>query len=241
MATFLQTVNTLRVIQTYWQTLQATTKMGWIRCTWVRITETGVQPGQRTKTRPAETQTLRWLAHRNTGRRGSTVSQQTPTNANIRNTNAPRTPALKATASLTWWRKGPIRKKSRSQMARRNQTITSWLNSSRNLVGFWCINPCVESNNALLIYLLFALWFLSGIHSVMQHDTIMESSNPDYVLVEAEANKVAKDALKALKISRQQCRLPYNSAPPPPARYTADTALIIRALMVWFQKQTCQV
>lgn len=55
----------------------------------------------------------------------------------------------------------------------------------------------------------------------MQHDTIMESSNPDYVLVEAEATRVAKDALKALKLSRQQCRLPYNAPRPPPARYTA--------------------
>lgn len=53
----------------------------------------------------------------------------------------------------------------------------------------------------------------------MQHDSIMESSNPDYVLVEAEANRVAKDALKALKSSRQQCRLPFNRPPPPPARY----------------------
>uniref|UniRef100_A0A1A8FRK4 Excision repair cross-complementing rodent repair deficiency, complementation group 6 n=1 Tax=Nothobranchius korthausae TaxID=1143690 RepID=A0A1A8FRK4_9TELE len=61
-------------------------------------------------------------------------------------------------------------------------------------------------------------WSSSGIHSVMQHDTIMESSNPDYVLVEAEANRVAKDALKALKVSRQQCRLPYNRPPPPPAK-----------------------
>lgn len=55
----------------------------------------------------------------------------------------------------------------------------------------------------------------------MQHDTIMESSNPDFVLVEAEANRVANDALKALKISRRQCRLPSTrSSPPPPARYT---------------------
>lgn len=54
----------------------------------------------------------------------------------------------------------------------------------------------------------------------MQHDTIIESSNPDYVLVEAEANKVAKEALRALKVSRQRCRLPYNNTPPPPARYT---------------------
>uniref|UniRef100_A0A667X223 DNA excision repair protein ERCC-6 n=1 Tax=Myripristis murdjan TaxID=586833 RepID=A0A667X223_9TELE len=69
-------------------------------------------------------------------------------------------------------------------------------------------------------YVLAKLFKKSGIHSVMQHDTIMESSNPDYVLVEVEANRVAKDALKALKVSRQQCRLPFNRPPPPPARYT---------------------
>uniref|UniRef100_A0A7N6FG11 DNA excision repair protein ERCC-6 n=1 Tax=Anabas testudineus TaxID=64144 RepID=A0A7N6FG11_ANATE len=68
-------------------------------------------------------------------------------------------------------------------------------------------------------YVLAKLFKKSGIHSVMQHDTIMEASNPDYVLVEAEANRVAKDALKALKVSRQQCRLSYNRPPPPPARY----------------------
>lgn len=39
----------------------------------------------------------------------------------------------------------------------------------------------------------------------MKHDAIMEASNPDYVLVEAEATRVAQDALRALKISRQRC------------------------------------
>lgn len=75
----------------------------------------------------------------------------------------------------------------------------------------------------------------SGIHSVMQHDTIMESSNPDYVLVEAEANRVAKDAMKALKVSRQQCRLPYNRPPPPPARYTLGLFTALSSHL----KQTC--
>jgi len=56
----------------------------------------------------------------------------------------------------------------------------------------------------------------------MQHDTIMESSNPDYVLVEAEANRVARDALKALKVSRQQCRRSFNRPAPPPARYAVS-------------------
>ncbi|CAG09381.1 unnamed protein product, partial [Tetraodon nigroviridis] len=57
-----------------------------------------------------------------------------------------------------------------------------------------------------------------GIHSVMQHDTIMESANPDFVLVEAEANRVANEALKALKTSRRQCRLPSNRSSPSAAR-----------------------
>uniref|UniRef100_A0A8C1S2P9 DNA excision repair protein ERCC-6 n=1 Tax=Cyprinus carpio TaxID=7962 RepID=A0A8C1S2P9_CYPCA len=50
----------------------------------------------------------------------------------------------------------------------------------------------------------------SGIHSIMKHDTIMEALKPDYVIVEAEANRVSKDALRALKISRQNCRLSFS-------------------------------
>uniref|UniRef100_A0ACB8F8T8 Uncharacterized protein n=1 Tax=Sphaerodactylus townsendi TaxID=933632 RepID=A0ACB8F8T8_9SAUR len=51
------------------------------------------------------------------------------------------------------------------------------------------------------------------IHSVMKHDAIMESSSPDYVLVEAEANRVAQDALRALKLSRQRCRAAASGVP----------------------------
>ena len=39
----------------------------------------------------------------------------------------------------------------------------------------------------------------------MQHDKIMMSSNPDFALVEAEADRVARDAAKALKDSRARC------------------------------------
>lgn len=39
----------------------------------------------------------------------------------------------------------------------------------------------------------------------MKHDAIMEASSADHVLVEAEAERVAQDALRALRISRQQC------------------------------------
>jgi len=44
-----------------------------------------------------------------------------------------------------------------------------------------------------------------GVHSAMRHDHIMQSSNPDYMLVEYEAERVARSAARALQASRQQC------------------------------------
>ncbi|XP_070607571.1 LOW QUALITY PROTEIN: DNA excision repair protein ERCC-6 [Erythrolamprus reginae] len=55
-------------------------------------------------------------------------------------------------------------------------------------------------------YVLEKLFKKSGIHSIMKHDAIMEASSPDFVLVEAEASRVAQDALRALKVSRQRYR-----------------------------------
>ncbi|KFV65211.1 DNA excision repair protein ERCC-6 [Dryobates pubescens] len=54
-------------------------------------------------------------------------------------------------------------------------------------------------------YVLEKLFKKSGVHSVMKHDVIMEASSSDHVLVEAEASRVAQDALRALKVSRQRC------------------------------------
>nr|XP_005481307.3 DNA excision repair protein ERCC-6 isoform X1 [Zonotrichia albicollis] len=54
-------------------------------------------------------------------------------------------------------------------------------------------------------YVLQKLFKKSGVHSVMKHDAIMDASNADHVLEEAEANRVAQDALRALRLSRQQC------------------------------------
>jgi len=45
----------------------------------------------------------------------------------------------------------------------------------------------------------------TGLHSAMQHENIMQSANPDYLLVECEAERVARDAAHALRLSRQQC------------------------------------
>ena len=46
----------------------------------------------------------------------------------------------------------------------------------------------------------------AGVHSALQHDAIMNSTDPDYVLVEAEASKASKSATRALKESRRLCR-----------------------------------
>ncbi|XP_013385583.1 DNA excision repair protein ERCC-6-like [Lingula anatina] len=54
-------------------------------------------------------------------------------------------------------------------------------------------------------YVLQRLFKKSGVHSVVQHDTIMMSSNPDYALVEGEAERVAREAVRALKQSRTRC------------------------------------
>ncbi|XP_073408175.1 DNA excision repair protein ERCC-6 isoform X2 [Dendrobates tinctorius] len=62
-------------------------------------------------------------------------------------------------------------------------------------------------------YVLEKLLKKSGVHSVMKHDVIMDSSNPDYVLVEEEASRVAQEALRVLKVSRQRCNAASSGIP----------------------------
>ena len=52
----------------------------------------------------------------------------------------------------------------------------------------------------------FRILFVLGVHSALKHDKIEESGNPDYVLVENEAKRVAKQAADALRKSRALCR-----------------------------------
>ena len=51
-------------------------------------------------------------------------------------------------------------------------------------------------------------FMFSGVHSAMKHTTIMESSVADYALVEAEANRVAKEAVRNIRLSRQRYKYP---------------------------------
>ncbi|GFR33657.1 DNA excision repair protein ERCC-6, partial [Trichonephila clavata] len=54
-------------------------------------------------------------------------------------------------------------------------------------------------------YILSKLFEKSGVHTALKHDVIVESSAPDYSIVENEADRVASEAIKALKASRKAC------------------------------------
>ncbi|XP_063234506.1 DNA excision repair protein ERCC-6-like [Bacillus rossius redtenbacheri] len=54
-------------------------------------------------------------------------------------------------------------------------------------------------------YVLRKLFKKSGLQTALRHDTIMEKGHSDYALVEGEAQRVAQEAVKALRESRQQC------------------------------------
>ena len=60
---------------------------------------------------------------------------------------------------------------------------------------------------------LMSLFRSSGIHSALKHDKIEQAGNPDYVLVEKEAERVAKQAINALRQSRSRCRANGYSVP----------------------------
>lgn len=53
----------------------------------------------------------------------------------------------------------------------------------------------------------------AGVHSALKHDKIVNSSNSDYLIVEAEADSVAKQAVDALKQSRERCLATTSGVP----------------------------
>ncbi|XP_061192459.1 DNA excision repair protein ERCC-6-like [Saccostrea echinata] len=61
-------------------------------------------------------------------------------------------------------------------------------------------------------YVLHKL-FKKGIDTAMKHDVIMDPSKHDYMIVENEAARVAKEAARALKRSRSACNLAITGLP----------------------------
>ncbi|KAH9520099.1 DNA excision repair protein ERCC-6 [Bulinus truncatus] len=62
-------------------------------------------------------------------------------------------------------------------------------------------------------YVLRQLFKKTGIEGAMKHDKIMDSGRPDYAIVEAEAEKVAREAAAALRRSRQLCSSALSGLP----------------------------
>jgi DNA excision repair protein ERCC-6 len=54
-------------------------------------------------------------------------------------------------------------------------------------------------------YVLSKLFKKSGVHSALQHDTIIDNTINDFVFIEAEAHRYAEEAVRALKRSAQDC------------------------------------
>ena len=70
------------------------------------------------------------------------------------------------------------------------------------------------THSIFVINIIFKLLSpFTGVHSALQHDNIMNSSSPDYMLVENEADRVAKEAVQALKASRQRCMTAASGVP----------------------------
>lgn len=74
--------------------------------------------------------------------------------------------------------------------------------------------------------ILQSLFRSSGIHSALKHDRIEQAGNPDYVLVEKEAERVAKEAIKKLRQSRAQCRANGFSVPTWTGSNSTSTAVV---------------
>ena len=66
--------------------------------------------------------------------------------------------------------------------------------------------PPMEEHSQDDSRLLSTLFASSGVHSASQHDSIMEASRPEAMLVEREATRVAKEAADALRESRRLAR-----------------------------------
>lgn len=60
-------------------------------------------------------------------------------------------------------------------------------------------------------YVLTKLFKKSGVHTALSHDSILSNNDPDYLLMEGEAERVAKEALKAVRASRARCSRPWES------------------------------
>jgi DNA excision repair protein ERCC-6 len=66
-------------------------------------------------------------------------------------------------------------------------------------------NDIVNNDQDKDDYVLSKLFKKSGVHSALQHDTIVDNNVNDHVFIEAEAHRYAEEAVNALRRSAQEC------------------------------------
>nr|XP_039261746.1 DNA excision repair protein ERCC-6-like isoform X3 [Styela clava] len=71
-----------------------------------------------------------------------------------------------------------------------------------------------KSKKATDDYVLRRLFKRAGVHSALQHNTIMDSAHPDFALIEVEAERVAKESVRNLRLSRRQYQFPTGRQSP---------------------------
>ncbi|KAK9454112.1 SNF2 family N-terminal domain-containing protein [Dipodascopsis uninucleata] len=78
--------------------------------------------------------------------------------------------------------------------------------------------------------IMTSLFARSGVHSALAHDEIMNTSRPEAVLVEQEANRIAKHAARALRASRQRARTAELGTPTWTGRFGSAGKAVPRTL-----------
>lgn len=83
-------------------------------------------------------------------------------------------------------------------------------------------------------YVLSKLFKKSGVHSALQHDTIVDHSVNDYVFIEAEAHRYAEEAVKALRKSSEECYSAESGIPNWGAKNIQQSVIVISLSLASF-------
>lgn len=91
-----------------------------------------------------------------------------------------------------------------------------------------------KAKNALLDdYVLQRLFKKSGVHSALKHDVVMDSTKADYILIEAEADRVAKQAANSLKQARSAANRALSGIP----TWTGNSGGANKKTKIWPEKE----
>ncbi|XP_022080382.1 DNA excision repair protein ERCC-6-like isoform X2 [Acanthaster planci] len=134
-----------------------------------------------------------------------------------RRSNLKKSPLLKASSSPSSPRKNGILQAERKKKKKKDARLDGHRIAHLAKHAVYCPRSEKEEKPALSDaqqddYVLTKL-LKKSVHSALQHDNIMQSGHPDYLLVEGEADRVARDAVQALRESRRHCHRASSGVP----------------------------